>query len=97
MIATVVHIWVKEGQQEAFIKASELNHCSSINEPGNIRFDVLQDANNPLKFSIYEVFENQEAVDFHKTTKHYKYWRDTVADMMAKSRESDKHIVLYPK
>lgn len=96
MIATLVHIWVKEEFREAFIEACRKNHEASVREPGNLRFDFLQDARDACKFVFYEVYESEDAVALHKQTAHYQAWRDTVADMMAQPREGVKHEVVFP-
>jgi hypothetical protein len=38
--------------------------------------DVLRDQSKETKFWFYEVYENPEAVDFHKTQAHYQSWAD---------------------
>lgn len=96
MIATFVHVWVKEDYLDEFIRASEENHENSIKEPGNLRFDFLQDAENPAKFVLYEAYESEEAAIAHKSTKHYLKWRETVADWMAQPREGIKHKIIRP-
>ncbi len=96
MIVTFVHVWVKPESVEDFKKASIENHGNSIKEPGNLRFDVLQDSNDLNKFVLYEAYESQEAAAAHKQTTHYLKWRETVADMMAKSREGVAHNILAP-
>jgi (4S)-4-hydroxy-5-phosphonooxypentane-2,3-dione isomerase len=96
MIATIVHVWVKSDKINDFVLATERNHQSSILETGNLRFDILQDASNPCKFTFYEAYESEEASVFHKTTDHYKEWRDSVADWMEKPREGVKHHILFP-
>jgi (4S)-4-hydroxy-5-phosphonooxypentane-2,3-dione isomerase len=97
MIATLVHVHVKPEFIEQFINATALNHKQSIQEKGNFRFDILQDDSDATKFIFYEVFESHEAINVHKETEHYKVWRDTVADFMAKPREGVKHTMLYPQ
>jgi autoinducer 2-degrading protein len=97
MIVTFVHVWVKPEHIKAFIEASTENHRNSIQEPGNLRFDLVQDASDPAKFVIYEAYESDEAATAHKETAHYKKWRDTVADWMAKPRKGEKHIILAPQ
>ena len=97
MIVTFVHVWVKPEKVQDFIVACIANHKESVKEPGNLRFDVLQDASDPSKFTLYEAYESEEASKAHKETPHYKIWRDTVADWMAKPREGVKHIILYPE
>ncbi len=96
MIVTLVHVQVKPEFLDVFIKATQQNHENSIKEPGNFRFDILQDAQDPFKFVLYEAYESEEAVVAHKETAHYFEWRDTVALWMAKDREGVKHILLFP-
>jgi len=97
MIVTLVHVWVKLDHIEDFIAASTENHQNSIKEPGNLRFDLLQDATDPSKFVIYEAYESEQAVSAHKETTHYLKWRELVADWMAQPRKGEKHLVVAPK
>jgi autoinducer 2-degrading protein len=96
MIVTCVHVCVKPENIEAFKKATEANHNQSVKEPGNLRFDLLQDAANPEKFLIYEAYESDEAAAAHKNTAHYALWRDTVADWMAQPRNGVKYNIVTP-
>jgi autoinducer 2-degrading protein len=96
MIVTIVHVHVKTEFIDAFIHASRTNHENSIKEPGNFRFDILQDANDSSKFILYEAYESEEAVVAHKQTAHYAIWRDTVEPWMAKPREGVRHRMLFP-
>jgi autoinducer 2-degrading protein len=96
MIVTFVHVWVKQQYIKDFIEASTENHQNSIKEPGNLRFDLVQDADNPAKFVIYEAYESDDAAAAHKETNHYKKWRETVADWMAQPRKGEKHIIIAP-
>jgi len=97
MIVTFVHVWVKENHIEGFKEASIANHRESIKEPGNLRFDVLQDDEDPSKFVLYEAYESEEASSAHKNTPHYLKWRETVADWMEKPRQGIKHKILAPE
>ncbi len=96
MIVTFVHVWVKPGYIERFIEASTENHQNSIREKGNLRFDLVQDSKDYSKFVIYEAYESDEAARAHKETDHYKLWRDTVVDWMAKPRVGVKHNIIAP-
>jgi autoinducer 2-degrading protein len=96
MIATIVNIWVKHENLKEFIDVSKKNHLNSIKEPGNLKFDILQDASDSCKFTFYEVYESEEDIIAHKNTTHYKEWRDSVAHWMARTREGIKHYVLFP-
>jgi autoinducer 2-degrading protein len=68
----------------------------TVKEPGNIRFDFVQQADDPCRFMLYEVFDSAEAVDLHKTTEHYLEWRDTVADFMADPRKGVRYNIIEP-
>ena len=88
MIATLVFVDVKPENVEAFRAITVYNHDNTRKEAGNIRFDVLQDNNDPTKFVLYEVFADTDAAAFHKTTEHYNRWRETVAPFMASPRRA---------
>jgi autoinducer 2-degrading protein len=96
MIVTLVHVQVKAEFIEAFIEATRMNHESSVKEPGNFRFDILQDAQDPARFILYEAYASEQGAAAHKETLHYLQWRDTVAPWMAKPREGVKHTLLFP-
>jgi autoinducer 2-degrading protein len=96
MITTIVYVQVKPEFIEAFVEATHHNHNQSVKEPGNIRFDVLQDGIDPARFVLYEAYKSEEAAAAHKETMHYLTWRDTVAPWMAKPREGVKHTLLFP-
>lgn len=96
MIVTMVKVHVKPGRVQEFIEASRRNHVGSIEERGNRRFDVLQDAADPTRFVLYEAYGSAEAAAAHKETPHYQAWRDEVADMMAEPRRGVPYKGLYP-
>jgi len=96
MIATLVHVHVKPEFIKPFIEATRQNHENSVKEKGNFRFDILQDAQDPGKFVLYEAYESELAAAAHKETTHYAAWRDSVASWMAKPREGVKHVMLFP-
>jgi autoinducer 2-degrading protein len=97
MIVTCVHVHVKTEAIDDFIEASRINHLGSVKEPGNLRFDFVQQADDPTRFMLYEAFETEEAAAAHKTTGHYLKWRDTVGGMMAGPRYGVKYNILEPK
>ena len=90
MLIVHVHVHVKPGCEEAFKAATIENARCSIQEPGIARFDVAQQPDDPTRFVLIEVYRNSEAPARHKDTEHYQQWRDTVAEMMAEPRRSEK-------
>ena len=97
MIVTIVHVFVLQDHIEDFIIATHENHLNSVKEPGNIRFDILQDESDPAKFVLYEAYATEKDATTHKETGHYQRWRDLVAPWMAKPRQGVKHKMLFPE
>ena len=91
-----VHVEVKPADVEAFKAATIENASHSVEEPGIARFDVVQDANDPTRFVLVEVYRNVEASAAHKATAHYVKWRAVVADMMAAPRTSHVYSMVFP-
>lgn len=86
----VVHVDVAvlPDQVEAFLDATRRNAAASRDEPGVLRFDVVQDRSDPCHVVLVEVYADEDAPAAHKQTPHYAAWRDTVAPMMARPRGS---------
>jgi quinol monooxygenase YgiN len=81
-----VFVHVKPEAVEDFRTATTDNASHSVREPGVARFDLLQQADDPTRFTIIEVYRNPAGHAAHRETAHYARWRDTVADMMAEPR-----------
>lgn len=91
-----VHVHVLPESVDAFAAASVANHRGSIEEPGVVRFDVLQQADDPTRFVLVEVYADGAAAAAHKQTAHYATWRDTVAPMMAEPRSAVRFAAVAP-
>ncbi len=96
MLIVQVHVQVKPEFVDAFKQASIENARNSVREPGIARFDVLQEADDPARFVLVEVYRTPAAPAAHKETAHYLAWRDAVAGMMAEPRTSVKYINVFP-
>jgi autoinducer 2-degrading protein len=97
MIVTCVHIHVKPDVISRFIEVTTSNHYESVKEPGNLRFDLVQQEDDPCRFMLYEAYESEESAAAHKNTAHYLKWRDTVSDMMAEPRMGVRYSIIQPK
>ena len=58
---------------------------------------VVQQADDPTRFVLVEVYRTADAATAHKETAHYQTWRDTVAPMMAEPRTSVKYAAVLPE
>jgi autoinducer 2-degrading protein len=96
MTVTCVYVRVKETHIDDFVQATTENHLGSVQEPGNLRFDVLQAVDDPCNFLLYEAYESEEAAAAHKSSGHYLSWRDAVADWMDGPRQGVKYSAVCP-
>lgn len=92
-----VHVHVRPEYVEAFRAATLENARSSVQEPGVVRFDVIQQVDDPTRFVLVEIYRTPDAPAAHKATAHYATWRDTVAEMMAEPRSSLRYDAVFPE
>jgi (4S)-4-hydroxy-5-phosphonooxypentane-2,3-dione isomerase len=90
---TVLNILkVKPQHLQDFVRNVQDHARHSRQEPGCLRFDVLQDQHDPNTICLYEVFGAEADLDHHHAQEYYKRW-------MAMSRnwrdpESSRRYVL---
>ena len=94
MHVTIVNIVVKPEHLDEFIKATLANAEASSKEPGNLRFDVLQSADDPCRFLLYEAYDTPESAAAHKETAHYKAWAEVAPPLMAEPRTRASYVGL---
>jgi len=97
MLIVHVFVHVKPGAVDAFTAATLENARNSVREPGVVRFDVVQQEDDPTRFVLIEIYRTAADPARHKETAHYATWRDTVEPMMAEPRRSVKHRAVFPE
>ncbi|MDB4892685.1 MAG: Antibiotic biosynthesis monooxygenase [Gemmatimonadetes bacterium] len=97
MIMVHVFIHVKPESVDAFTTATLENARNSVKEPGVVRFDVVQQDDDPTRFVLMEIYRTAADPVSHKETTHYATWRDTVAPMMAEPRQGVKYHAVFPE
>ena len=81
MYVIVAPIQIKEGYKDRFIEEIIGDASGSVNdEPGCLRFDVIQDAEDPNRVWLYEVYIDEDAFHAHTQTPHFIKWRDATVD-----------------
>lgn len=97
MHVTLVEINVKSDRVGEFLTVFRANHLGSVQEPGNLRFDVLQDEQIPTRFYIYEAYRDAQAVADHKQTPHYLRCVEQLEPLMTGPRKKTNFIGLLPE
>ncbi|MFN8375032.1 MAG: putative quinol monooxygenase [Anaerolineae bacterium] len=96
MHIVMVYIHVKSEHLEAFKAATLENARNSVQEAGIARFDVIQQADDPARFVLVEVYRSKDAPAQHRETAHYNRWRETVTDMLVEPRTRNEYVNLFP-
>jgi autoinducer 2-degrading protein len=96
MLIVLVQVQVKTECIDAFKAETLANARASVEEPGIARFDVVQQADDPTRFVLVEVYRDADAPARHKETAHYAKWRDTVPALLAEPRTSVRFTNLFP-
>jgi quinol monooxygenase YgiN len=96
MLIVHVSVHVHPHRVDAFIAATLENARTSVQEPGVVRFDLIQQDEDPSRFLLIEIYRTPQDPARHKETAHYAAWRDTVESWMAEPRKSVKYHALFP-
>jgi autoinducer 2-degrading protein len=56
---------------------------SEKDEPGCLRFDVIQDRDDRNRFYFYEVYRDEAALEAHRQTPHFKLYAEKVQPLLA--------------
>ena len=76
MLAMWVKVRIKPGQRQRFLEAIEVDALGSErDEPGCLRFNVLQDERDENVYYFFEVYKDQAALEAHRNMAHYAAWR----------------------
>jgi len=97
MNVTLVEINIKPERVGEFLDVFRANHEGALAEPGNLRFDVLQDPEVATRFFIYEAYKDEAAVLAHKQTPHYLACVEKLDEMMSEPRKKRVFVGLLPE
>ena len=96
MLAIWVKVRVKPAMRAQFLKAIEHDAIhSEKDEPGCLRFNVLQDRNDQNVYYFYEVYKDQAAIEAHRAAPHYAVWR-AAADTLDGPTERIECAPVFP-
>jgi len=98
VFALWVSVKVKPEKRDQFLEAIEDDSiCSVRDEPGCLRFDVLQDQNDPDRYYFYEVYKDEDAFQAHTQTPHLARWRAAAAECLTEPTAATRTTTLFPR
>ena len=96
MLALWVKVRVKPEGRARFLKAIEVDAIGSErDEAGCMRFNVLQDQQDPNTYYFYEVYRDEAALEAHRAAPHYAVWR-AAADTLDGPAQATRCTSVFP-
>jgi autoinducer 2-degrading protein len=97
MLAMWVKVRIKPELRSRFLEAIEADALGSErDEPGCLRFNVLQDAHDENVYYFYEVYADEAALEAHRAAPHYAIWR-AAADTLDGPAEATRCRTVFPQ
>jgi quinol monooxygenase YgiN len=75
-------IKVKAEAVSQFLTYSKVIVLASNLEQGCLVYNLYQEVGDPSSFIFYEEYENQEAIDFHNATNHFKTFIGQITEIL---------------
>jgi autoinducer 2-degrading protein len=93
-----VSVKVKPEKRDQFLSVIEDDSiCSVRDEPGCVRFDVLQDRSDPDRYYFYEVYRDEAAFQAHAETPHLARWRAASQEVLAEPATRIACETVFPR
>ena len=84
MVVLHVTIQVKPEHVTEFLEMARYDaEHSEKDETGCLRFDVIQDRDDPHQFYFYEVYKDEAALQSHRQTAHFKLYFEKTQPWLA--------------
>jgi len=75
-------ITVKSDAIEQFLTYANVIVLASNLEQGCLVYNLYQEVGKPSSFIFYEEYVNQEAIDFHNNTNHFKTFIAQITEIL---------------
>ncbi len=98
MFVLMVTVKVKPEKRQQFLEVIEDDSISSVrDEPGCVRFDVLQDNADPNTYYFYEVYQDEAAVAAHRQTPHLARWLKASEEVLSEPSQVTRMTSVFPR
>lgn len=85
MLILMVEVQIKPDKRDEFLASiTENARACERDEAGCLRFDILQDSEDPNKYFYYEVYRNDDDVKAHFESPHFHKYRAQATEFVEK-------------
>ncbi|NTU56117.1 MAG: antibiotic biosynthesis monooxygenase [Anaerolineales bacterium] len=92
MYIVLVHSHIQVEHVERFREVTLENAEASRREDGCVRFDVLQQIDDPTRFTFIEMFKSEADGAIHRESSHFKKWLEEAVPLMVKKEPRTRVI-----
>ena len=82
-------IMVKPEAIEKFISLAKTMVENSNAEQGCLTYKLYQEVGSPHSFIFYEIYENQDAVNIHNSSGHFKTFIEQMSELTSDKSQVD--------
>ncbi len=93
MISLVIKVRIKPEQRRTFLEAIE---GVDLDEPGCLRFEVLQAEDDENAYYFFEIYKDKAPLDAHRAAPHYAVWRAAAAVALDGPPEVLRVVPIFP-
>ena len=80
-VYVVTHVDVIPPRKDDGLAALKVLGDAARGEPGNVRFEVVQQTNRPNHFTVIEIWKDAKAIEAHAMTEATRAFRDALGPM----------------
>lgn len=91
---TSIHI--KPNRVDEFLAASGPFAGECLRESGLVSFALLQQVNGPSRFSMFDVYHDDQAYEEHLNSAHYLAWLNSITPMLAEPVTPQPYTPIFP-
>ena len=97
MFTVLVSIQVKSEYVKAFIAATIEETRASLQDPGVVQDDFLQESDDAAHFILHEVFQTRAIGLQHLEMAHFKQWQTRIKPMLVEPPHAVTYEHVFPK
>lgn len=87
---------VRPAQVAEFVAASVEVAGATVCEAGLVSFAVLQQTDDPCRFSIFEAYHDEQAHAAHLTAAHHRKWQQTIGPLLDRPLVPRPYRPIFP-
>ena len=93
MLIVAGSIIAEPGEREAFLTAVQPMVTATLAEPGCREYAFSPDPNNDERIMLYELWDDQEALEAHFASAHMAEWQEIRGTLKLVSADIKKYII----